>query len=240
MCCIGTFFLLYIYLKFFILRSLDDKENLMIKKTIKSLADALPVSIINMESSLNFSRGEGLQRGVLSVPDDSLLFLTDVDLIFTYETIERIRLNTILGIQVYFPIIFSEYDKKFWLFATSSETNLNTTFKNKNLIYNDDRGYFRSFGFGIVSIFKNDFLKVGGYNFTIKGWGFEDIDFFQKCIKSNLQILRVPDPSIIHISHFMDCNSIELPSNQFKMCVDSKKSNLVSYKFLSHQILLNL
>lgn len=228
-----------------VLRSYDKNEDLMITESIENLAKFLPIIVIDMESSLKFNRGEALKRGVLAVPDNSLLFLADVDMLFTYETIERIRLNTILRVQVYFPIIFSEYNKKYWLFTTSNN-NLNQASKtkynlhqNSDLIYNNDRGYFRSFGFGIVSIYKEDFLYVGGFNLTIKGWGFEDVDFFERCVKSYLRILRAPDPSLIHVSHSINCNAKEMPSQQYEMCLGTKAANLASHEFLLHQILMN-
>ena len=47
-----------------------------------------------------FSRGRALTRGSEVLSPDSLMFFTDVDMLFTYQTIEIIRENTILGAQV--------------------------------------------------------------------------------------------------------------------------------------------
>lgn len=48
-----------------------------------------------------FSRGQALNAGAKSITHPNpLLFFADVDISFNYETLERIRLNTILGVQV--------------------------------------------------------------------------------------------------------------------------------------------
>lgn len=47
-----------------------------------------------------FSRGQALTTGASLLAEDALMFFTDVDMLFTLETLERIRLNTILGAQV--------------------------------------------------------------------------------------------------------------------------------------------
>lgn len=67
---------------------------------ISKLALHLPIQVINM-SNRDFSRGMALKEGTKSISSpNALLFFTDVDMLFNYETIERIRLNTILGVQV--------------------------------------------------------------------------------------------------------------------------------------------
>lgn len=60
----------------------------------------LSVQVINM-GAREFSRGRALNEGVHAISNiNSLLFFTDVDMLFNYETIQRIRLNTIMGVQV--------------------------------------------------------------------------------------------------------------------------------------------
>lgn len=56
--------------------------------------------------------------------------------------------------------------------------------RNNNLLFQIDEvsGYWRSFGFGIVSLYLEDFHRVGGFNTSIIGWGKEDIDLFEKVI----------------------------------------------------------
>lgn len=45
---------------------------------------------------------------------------------------------------------------------------------------NEEVGYWRSFGFGIVSMYKSDLKAVGGLDTSILGWGGEDVDLYEK------------------------------------------------------------
>ena len=49
----------------------------------------------------------------------------------------------------------------------------------------DDVGYFRKFGFGVVSVYKSDLEAAGGFDTTIAGWGGEDIDIVEKVRSCN-------------------------------------------------------
>ena len=44
----------------------------------------------------------------------------------------------------------------------------------------EDGGYFRTFGFGIFSAYKQELERVGGFNTSIEGWGGEDVDLYDK------------------------------------------------------------
>lgn len=74
-----------------------------IRKEAQALSAVLDVRIVDMGES-EFSRGKALTMGSEVLSPDSLMFFTDVDMLFTYATIERIRTNTILGTQVCFEI----------------------------------------------------------------------------------------------------------------------------------------
>jgi len=47
-----------------------------------------------------FSRGVALTRGASTLAPDALMFFTDVDMLFTCDALDRIRLNTVHGAQV--------------------------------------------------------------------------------------------------------------------------------------------
>jgi hypothetical protein len=53
------------------------------------------------------------------------------------------------------------------------------------------RGYFRTFGYGIVAVYRRDFDAVGGFDLSIRGWGLEDVDFFDRCLNASAWGLRV-------------------------------------------------
>lgn len=233
----------------------------------------------------NFSRGLALDRAARSnfVSDNDILFFIDVDIVFSRVTIERVRRNTIKHKQVYYPIIFSEYDPSRVGGNTTSATTI-TTIKARRLPHTSpssgyledyqrafweykahvggephaSRGYFRQFGFGIVSIFRSDALnsEINGFNTDIKGWGLEDVRFLEKIIASNakakqklldiadgkttsimdsdatiqmLRLLRAPDPSMVHVYHPITCDK-NLEQAQYKMCLGTKANTLGSFR----------
>ena len=51
-----------------------------------------------------------------------------------------------------------------------------------NVQINEFTGYWRSFGFGMLAIYKSDFSLLPGFSDKIKGWGEEDIDLANKVI----------------------------------------------------------
>ncbi|KAI5643856.1 chondroitin n-acetylgalactosaminyltransferase domain-containing protein [Phthorimaea operculella] len=210
------------------------------------------IRVVQMGST-TFSRGAALTEGLKLCSSDDLVFFIDVDMMFNFDTLRRIRINTIKYNQVYFPIVFSEYNpdvvngadfNKFTSETLLVNTNLgkyvdnsaNTDRKVTNLKYskeiNDDYGYFRQYGFGILSIFKCDFERVGGFDLSIKGWGMEDVQLFETFIKSNLTVYRIPDHSLVHIFHSVDCDR-NLEKSQFQMCLGTKASTYGSEKHMA-------
>lgn len=100
----------------------------------------------------------------------------------------------------------------------------------------DTLGYFRVYGFGILSIFKCDFERVGGFDLTIKGWGLEDVQMFETLIKSNLTVFRTADSSLVHIFHSVDCDK-NLEKSQFIMCLGTKASTYGGEKQMTYYML---
>lgn len=217
------------------------------------------IKVVQMGST-TFSRGAALTEGLKQCEDDDLVFFIDVDMMFNFESLRRIRINTIKYNQVYFPVVFSEYNpdvvngedyNKFTgetlvlntdlgKYVDSSESGAKSERELTNLKYskqvNDDYGYFRQYGFGILSIFKRDFERVGGFDMNIKGWGLEDVQLFETLIKSNLTVHRAPDDSLVHIFHSVDCDK-NLEKSQFLMCLGTKASTYGSDKHMTYYML---
>uniref|UniRef100_A0A1I7XNH3 Hexosyltransferase n=1 Tax=Heterorhabditis bacteriophora TaxID=37862 RepID=A0A1I7XNH3_HETBA len=97
-------------------------------------------------SEIFSSRGVALMKGAEKVPPEGLMFFTDVDMLFTCDALHRIRLNTILNAQVYFPIVFSEFSPESW---SENDRLLADAFH-----YGRRRGYFRHFGYGLAALYK--------------------------------------------------------------------------------------
>lgn len=175
------------------------------------------MSVIPMTG--NFSRGLALELGSAQLDNDTLLFFCDVDLIFNGDALQRCRDNAVQGKQVYFPVVFSQYNPKIvYPEKTPRESKFVLTKKS---------GFWRDYGFGITCVFKSDLLKAGGFDTSILGWGLEDVDLFTKVINSGFKVLRSQEPGIVHVYHPVYCNS-SLEHKQYKMCLGSKASTFAS------------
>lgn len=198
------------------------------------------IEIIHAQGA--FSRGRGLELGGQRCHSGALLFMVDVDILMTAESLMRIRLNTVLGRQVYFPIVFSQYDPRpvckvlpqhcqcpavHGLTATDDCMIIATDFS-------EPAGYWRQFGFGIATMYRADMLSVGGFDLSIQGWGKEDVDLYTKFIESNLTVFRAVDPGMTHIFHTIACDP-SLDAAQLTMCVNSKAQSYAAVPLLANE-----
>lgn len=175
----------------------------------------------------SFARGRALQFGADILQNNDLMFFIDVDMAFNSKTLLRIRQNTIKNTTIYFPIVYSLYDPK--TFSKSYDITDYRIF-DKELLVDEDNGSWRQFGFGIVSLYKSDFVKLGGFNTSIKGWGMEDVAFYDHVIKSDLQMVRTVDPGLVHIYHPAACVGDNSDILQQRMCLGSQASTFGSLK----------
>lgn len=160
-----------------------------------------------------FSRARALHTGVSRLTPDDLMLFIDVDIVFTSAALNRIRLNTLSGRRMYFPIVFSQYDPKVVWHDVTRERD--------RFAINEIAGHWRQYGFGIVSLYKRDYVAVGGLDVLIQGWGKEDVEFYEKAVRSSVDVFRAADRHLVHVYHEIECSG-ELPSLQFSMCMGSK------------------
>ena len=184
-----------------------------------------------------FSRGRGLELGAQRCRHDALLFLVDVDIKWTSDSLVRIRLNTKLGRQVYFPIVFSQYDPE--PVCKDEPQHCECSQSQGCLIHPKDfhpsAGYWRQFGFGIATMYRADMLSVGGFDLSIQGWGKEDVDLYTKFITSNITVFRAVDPGMNHIFHPIICDP-HLDPAQHVMCVNSKAQSYGDEALLANSV----
>ena len=148
-----------------------------------------------------FSRAFALQKGVEALEPEDLMFFVDVDMRINAGVLNTIRLFVEKGKSVYFPIVFSN-------FGGTSE-----------------RGYWRQYGYGMVALFKSDFV---GMDLNIHGWGKEDVALFDKFTKyTTLRLYRAPDKDLVHMHHKVHCNP-SLAEDQLRMCKSSSSNNFRS------------
>ncbi|XP_041374723.1 chondroitin sulfate synthase 1-like [Gigantopelta aegis] len=181
-----------------------------------------------------FARARAITQGLQGVPSGGLVLAMDVDIRVTAGFLHRVYLNTKLSRQVYFPIIFTQYDPR-----TSCRGKPRCRGNTAEFRFGQDDGIWRSFGYGIVSVYKSDIIKVGGFNTLIKGWGKEDVDFLDKCLKNGLRIFRSADPGLLHVHHRRVCD-VSLSRDQFRMCTNSREALYGSQATLTNILLNNL
>lgn len=244
----------------------DEPSNLQpFLDEISKVKENFPKAVINHISlNGNFSRGKALDIATRSsyINDNDIILFMDVDMTFQEETLDRVRRNTIIHRQVYFPIVFSQYDPNRVKNANYPSTNDN--------ILGYESGFFRQFGFGICAIYKSDILNpsINGFNTDITGWGLEDVKLLERIIKLNqnkpsqllntaegndeqaiasnyqnvkpkmLTVFRAADETLIHIFHPINCDR-NLEESQYQMCQGTKANTLGSYKLIESVLLSN-
>jgi chondroitin sulfate synthase len=187
------------------------------------------IHLIEVESG-NFTRGYARSYGASRFNDTDLLFFIDLDMVFTRDLFPRIRHHTIFHKQVYFPIIFSQYDPHYW-----HNTPVQSNFSSFHL--RDDVGYWRQYGFGMLGIYKADLGSIGNWNVEISGWGKEDVEIYDKLVQSStLNVFRTIDTSLMHVFHAKEC-SPTLHDDQMKMCKGTKSITLGSQRTLATNVL---
>jgi chondroitin sulfate synthase len=83
-------------------------------------------------------------------------------MVFNAETLRHIRQYTVQGELAFYPTVFSKYDPA-------------STLKKGNFHISEREGFWREYGFGMVSLYQADFLESGGFDTSLSGWGLEDV-----------------------------------------------------------------
>lgn len=180
-------------------------------------------------NSATFQRGLALNMGSKHFGKDSLLSFIDVDLVFDTEYLYRCRVNTIRKEQIYFPIMFSKYHPNITRRGKPRQESVFT--------FEKDAGLWRVYSYGPVCIYSDDVTTVRGFNTTIRGWGLEDVEFFEKFVKvGKFKTFRAPDRGLMHVFHKHAPCSPRSTFKQQKMCREATAAYLSSAPSALHQL----
>lgn len=134
-----------------------------------------------------FCKVRGLNVAVKSISEeDALMFIMDLHLQIPLFIFDYIRKHTFKSKTTYCPILLRLYCGE----------HPEYTERSKNSIWQE-------IGYGMISIFKSDWNKIGGMDEEKFGgkWGGEDWDLVERIIKNKIEVIHHRIPGYYHLYH---------------------------------------
>ena len=199
-----------------------------------------------------FTRALGMDLAARQLPSDALVFFVDVDVTFNADFVENCRLLTERGKNVYYPIVFSQYDPaivgnysyigggrtgKSSAKGTASPSSSSVKKPPPDMtIISKLTGHWVVYGFGMACLYKADYDAVGGFDLTIRGWGGEDVALFDSHVRHpSITVTRACEPGLVHRYHERYCDP-DLGEDQLRMCRGAAAESLGSRAQLANLV----
>ncbi|KAG5281291.1 hypothetical protein AALO_G00069530 [Alosa alosa] len=172
-----------------------------------------------------FSRGRGLDVGARAWKKGNvLMFFCDVDVVFTAEFLNSCRLNAEPGKKVFYPVIFSQFNP---VYVYGQHAAVPPT----ELVMKKDTGYWRDLGFGMTCQYRSDFINIGGFDASTRGWVVEDLHLYRKYLHSELLVVRATSRNLLHLWHPSTCSD-DLPEWTYHLCQQRRATSEASHSQL--------
>ncbi|XP_028393943.1 uncharacterized protein LOC114518197 [Dendronephthya gigantea] len=134
-----------------------------------------------------FDKRKAIRLATKKIKDkNSIIFLMDLHIIIPDTIIQLVRKYTIQGQMVFNPVLFRL-------------SHCGSPASSKN----PPRGFWETFGYGIMGIYKSDWDKLGKLRTKKykKGWGGEDWELLDRVLTSGLAVQRFRVRNFYHFHH---------------------------------------
>ncbi|XP_065659547.1 uncharacterized protein LOC100206109 [Hydra vulgaris] len=135
----------------------------------------------------NFSKVKGLNAAVKSIiEDDALMFVLDLQIQIPLFLFDSIRKHTFKGQTTYVPVM---------LRLGCGQHPFYTEVEYGSI--------WQEIGYGMISIFKSDWNKIGGMDEKRFGerWGGEDWELIDRVLKNKIEVIHHRIPGYYHLYH---------------------------------------
>ena len=158
-----------------------------------------------------YTRREYIQIAYREFPTYELLFLADVHVDYSQAFLQRCRMNSIEGQQVYFPIAYSPFSPAEF-YKNRIKSPLATRFQLKEF-----EGSWMQDNYHLVCLYNYDLERAlsikGGKSISDGGWNLLDL-FLEE---DEIKIFRAPEPGLVHL--WQDsCKEEGLGQTEQKLC----------------------
>ena len=168
----------------------DDRFSLIL---VDFESEDIDIEVLLRESSLkrwvlirvegNFLRSGGINLALDQAPDaDDIFFTADLTLGFPSSMLDNIRKRTYKGYSAYAPVLTRHMCGHSFMYPL---------------------GYWEVMGYGLMGMYKSDWMRVGGMNSVdFQGsWGGEDWNCADKILELGINLNRIKERHLYHHYH---------------------------------------